>query len=1010
MAQLAFGGNSLSGGFTDVWVESPVVTPAGRVAADGRTLALITGVQVYASGRTAGRTLTISFGGETTAAFAVAEAGSAQLTSLRSCSLLTVGVTVNLRITSNGSFYFGRGGEGTTVDNNGLSRSDGDLGGTFNYAQSPTAPRTPAVSATAAGEATLTWSTPSSNGEADINGYRIEYATNSSFTGASVINHGTSTSRVITGLTPGETYYFRVAAKNAVTDAGSTWSVWSSTVSTLLGTVPDAPTGLALVDGPASIHATWSAPASDGGLPITSYLLEWALDSGFTSGLQSVSLAATARAWSIYPLTPGTLYHVRVKAVNSIGASAASTSASDTVPVRGVLELVRDASVHVPGGAQVELRSDGANSPTVTLGFTAFGTGTTFASIATLAVNGGAGTFAARGGQRNLALVADAAGNLFVVGRDDGTPSSIRIQRYARTGTTNAWAASGASTQAVAAGNGQTLVDFAAAYVPGTGGSAVPSLLILARRVGAPGAGNLLGAVADVAAVAASSASPLLSATSDPSWLSAPPSSAAPNSSPVDAVPLVANGTRIAVLGDGFAVVDVVNGVVSSVSKAAASASTVTARGRVVGINASTFAVLVTNGSAALAWSFYSTGGSLLGSGTLAGSNANGGTFGDQWDAVYDSRVQTLGVYFLADSGSARQLERINVSPSTFVAGAIAVLTAALGAASSTNSAIRAARGPIDERRVIVAAANVLTDTKSTATYSDRTGNVAPNAPALVDEVGYDASTARVFSWGFSDPNAADTSTAYELEIQRVSDSVNVVATGKVASTASSRSVAGGTLVNGVAYRWRVRTYDVLDAVGAWSAYDTFSTSSLGTLTITSPAADNPAGLDVSSLTVTWSYSQADGYVQTQRRVRLVRVADSAVLSDTTMQASTATSHTVTNIPTDTPVRVEVSIVTNAPGTPTVGPTLRTLTTSYGSPMTPTAELEPGEAWVDVVVTNPTPTGSRPEVARNVIERRLTGSGAAFVPVGVAPRGGTYRDHAVRAGVGYDYRVRGATS
>ena len=159
---------------------------------------------------------------------------------------------------------------------------------------------------------------------------------------------------------------------------------------------------------------------------------------------------------------------------------------------------------------------------------------------------------------------------------------------------------------------------------------------------------------------------------------------------------------------------------------------------------------------------------------------------------------------------------------------------------------------------------------------------------------------------------------------------------------------------------------------------------------------------------MSWSYAQANGYVQTQRRVRVIRVSDSAVLSDTTMQASTATSYTVTNLPTDTPVRIEVSIVTNAPGTPTVTAN-RLLTTSYGTPMAPIISATLTDSAVVIQVINPTPTGSRPEVVANIIERREAGTNDAFAEVGTVPRAGTYTDRAVRSARGYDYRVRGVS-
>lgn len=265
MAQLAFGGtNTSTTGFTDIWVESPVTSPSGRAAANGQTLALITSVSAYASGNGAARNVALTLNGNGTAYFSVAAAASAQSTGLRACNVLTGGESVQFRITSNnGSFYFGRGGTGSTVDNNGTNRTDGDLGGVFNYAQSPTAPRTPAVSQTAPGEVTLTWTNPADNGEADLTGFRIEYGTSADFTGATVINHGTTLSRVISGLTPGLTYYFRIAAKNAVTDAGSTWSVFSASVSQFISSGGKAWNGTAWVPGNASVwNGTAWAPAT----------------------------------------------------------------------------------------------------------------------------------------------------------------------------------------------------------------------------------------------------------------------------------------------------------------------------------------------------------------------------------------------------------------------------------------------------------------------------------------------------------------------------------------------------------------------------------------------------------------------------------------------------------------------------------------------------------------------------------------------------------------------------
>ena len=70
-----------------------------------------------------------------------------------------------------------------------------------------------------------------------------------------------------TGLTPGSSYLFSVAAKNAIgTGTAATQSV-------TLPAAPGAPTGLSLessTDG-RTLTLRWSPPASDGGSPVTGY-------------------------------------------------------------------------------------------------------------------------------------------------------------------------------------------------------------------------------------------------------------------------------------------------------------------------------------------------------------------------------------------------------------------------------------------------------------------------------------------------------------------------------------------------------------------------------------------------------------------------------------------------------------------------------------------------------------------------------------------------------------------
>lgn len=1008
--QSDYGGLAFLSGYTDNYVYSYAATPAGRAARNGGTYARIYAMRAFVSGRGAARLVDLQIQGYgSTGAFSRAAAGSAQDTGYVGCSFLTSGGGANFLIDMNGSAYFGRASGSGAVDSYGTSFGIPYM--SLLWTQSPTAPQTVSVVPHAT-TADVSWSAPADNGGDAITGYQIVYGTSPTLAGAATkdIAGGSTFADTVTGLTPGTQYYFAVAAKNAVTALAGTTSILSTIVAGFTGTVPNAPQTPAATAVPGGIRVSWTPPTSDGGIAIDSYIVRIATNAGFTTGVQDFTANGNGkRDKTIVGLTPGQQYYARVFAHNTIGNSAASSDVNATVPARSALDIVKGAAIHLADGTQVEVRSDAANSPTLTLGYIAFGTSSTFNSIASLPVGTSASSFAALGGLRNLALVANPAGDIYVIGRRGDDSSTVYVQRYARTSSTT-WALSG-TLSGILPNTGDSLVSFAAAYVPGNGTLApTPTALMLARRVGTVNAGGLSYGTINLANVAASAGALFVESGSDPTWLAIPPTSAALDSGVVDVAPLVSGGQRLALLANGYAVVDVVNGVVTGVAKAGNGTAVAGPWARVVGVSATTLCVLTLN-AGALAWAFYSTAGSLLGSGSYAGANAFGAAFSSQWDAYYDPVAQVVTVVYLADDADARHLESIDISPTTFAATAATVLTTTLGAASTTNSEVRVPEGVIDERRILIAAANIVTATsvKSTAAYVDTSGNVAPNAPALVDEAGYDATAARIFAWAFSDPNAADAQTAYELQIQRVSDNVNVVDTGKIVSAVASRNVAANTLANGVNYRWRVRTYDALDVVGAWSSYDTFTTSAIGTLTITSPAADNPAGIDTAALNIAWSYVQANGYTQTQRRVRVIRDSDNVVLSDTTMQASTVSNYTVTGLPSGVKVRIEVSIVTNAPGTPTVGPVTRVLTSSFNEPMVPTVALSVTASYIEVAITNPVPSGDRPEIATNLIDRRLAGTQDAFVTIAQVVRNATYHDHAVKSGVAYDYRVRGVT-
>ena len=136
------------------------------------------------------------------------------------------------------------------------------------------------ASGVGSGEVRLDWAAPASDGGSPITDYIIEQAP----AGGSVwtvLNDGTSTttSYLVTGLTNGTGYQFRVSAHNAVGDGPTTTPVTATP-----RTVPTAPTALTAAVAPASgvgsgeVRLNWAAPASDGGSPITDYIIEQSTD------------------------------------------------------------------------------------------------------------------------------------------------------------------------------------------------------------------------------------------------------------------------------------------------------------------------------------------------------------------------------------------------------------------------------------------------------------------------------------------------------------------------------------------------------------------------------------------------------------------------------------------------------------------------------------------------------------------------------------------------------------
>ena len=192
----------------------------------------------------------------------------------------------------------------------------------------PTAPQSLAATA-GSGSVALTWAVPASNGGAAITGYNVYRGTSPGGEAASpVATNVTTTSFTDTGLTNGTAYYYKVAAVNAAGTSPQSGEA-SATPQLVQATVPSAPRTLTGVAGSQSASLSWTAPASDGGSPVTGYNVYRSTTAG-GEGSTPVAAGVKATTFADSGLTNQTTYFYTVKAVNAVGVSSPSGEVSVT--------------------------------------------------------------------------------------------------------------------------------------------------------------------------------------------------------------------------------------------------------------------------------------------------------------------------------------------------------------------------------------------------------------------------------------------------------------------------------------------------------------------------------------------------------------------------------------------------------------------------------------------------------------------------------------------------------
>jgi len=204
----------------------------------------------------------------------------------------------------------------------------------------------------------LAWSAPASNGGAAISDYLVEYNSGSGWT-TFVRSASTATSVRVTGLTNGTSYSFRVSAVNEV----GTGTTSTATSSVLVATAPGSPTSLSGTGGVDFVDLTWSAPASNGGSPITDYVVEYSTGSSWTTYVRTASTATSVRVPS---LTTGTNYTFRVSAKNLFGTSDPVATSSSVLVAGSPASPELTTTLAGNGGAEIVFVPPADNGSTIT--------------------------------------------------------------------------------------------------------------------------------------------------------------------------------------------------------------------------------------------------------------------------------------------------------------------------------------------------------------------------------------------------------------------------------------------------------------------------------------------------------------------------------------------------------------------------------------------------------------------------------------------------------------------
>jgi hypothetical protein len=229
--------------------------------------------------------------------------------------------------TSSGTAYTGKA-NGAWSLNNQIQQKQANL-----WAKGVGAPTAPTIGTATAGNANASVTFTASS-DAGASGSLTYTATS---TPGSFTNTGSSSPIVVSGLTNGTQYTFKVKATNSLGYVSPDSAASAST-----GTaVPGAPTIGTAVAGSGNASIAFTPPANTGGLTITGYTA--------TSSPGSITGTAASSPVTVSGLTNGTFYTFTVVATNAVGNSSPSATSNSVLVGKPAIVMGLGISPYVEG-------------------------------------------------------------------------------------------------------------------------------------------------------------------------------------------------------------------------------------------------------------------------------------------------------------------------------------------------------------------------------------------------------------------------------------------------------------------------------------------------------------------------------------------------------------------------------------------------------------------------------------------------------------------------------------